>query len=476
MSKGGTESVAGNRLSQELQSRVPHVFVILFCVIVLAAVATWLVPAGEYDRAPDANGRMIAVAGSYHQTDSSPAGFMSIFQSIYTGMTQAADIIFYIFLVGGSFGILRATNVIEGAVGSVSQKLAGREKLIIPVLMIFFALGGAMLGLAEETIPYITILVPVVMKLGFDSLTGAAIVLVGTTAGFTSAFMNPFTVGVAQGIAQLPMFSGAGYRMIIWVVFVTVSIWYVMRHADRVKKDPTKSPMYSADLAAVQETAAAGHDTRLTGSQKVVLLILLATIVTLAVGVSKFEWGLTQIAGLFLLMGILMGLVSRMRVNDIAEAFIEGCRTLVMGALVVGVARGILVVLQDGKIMDTILYGLASAVSTLPSSLTAIGMYLVQCLINYIVPSGSGQAALTMPIMAPLGDLVGVTRQTAVLAFQLGDGISNIFTPTSGYFMAGLALAGISWVKWAKWILPLIIIQYVLGAVFVTIAHLIGYA
>ncbi|KQL45995.1 YfcC family protein [Brevibacillus choshinensis] len=456
-------------------SRVPHVFVILFSVILLAAIATYVVTPGEYDRAEDANGRMIAVDGSYHSVEAERAGFMDVFQSIYTGMNEASDIIFYIFIVGGSFGILRSTNVIEGAVGSISQRMAGREKLIIPVLMVFFALGGAMLGLAEETIPYITILVPLMLRLGFDSMTGAAIVLLGTSAGFASAFMNPFTVGVAQGIAQIPVFSGLGLRLVMWVVFVGVSIWFVMRYADKVKKDPKSSITYDSDLTMKEKQPQTEQFTGLTGRQKLVLTILLATLVVLAIGVSKLGWYLTEIAGLFLLMGILMGIVSKLSLNNIAEAFIEGCRTLVMGALVVGVARGILVILQDGKIMDTILYGLANAVGSLPSGLTAIGMYIVQCLISYIIPSGSGQAAVTMPIMAPLGDLVGVTRQTAVLAFQLGDGISNIFTPTSGYFMAGLALAGVSWVKWAKWILPLIIGHYLLGALFVTIAHLIGY-
>ncbi|GED33413.1 YfcC family protein [Brevibacillus centrosporus] len=458
-----------------MASRVPHVFVILFSVILLAAIATYVVTPGEYDRAEDANGRMIAVDGSYHPVEADRAGFMDVFQAVYTGMTGAADIIFYIFIVGGSFGILRSTNVIEGAVGSISKRMAGREKLIIPVLMVFFALGGAMLGLAEETIPYITILVPLMLRLGFDSMTGAAVVLLGTSAGFASAFMNPFTVGVAQGIAQIPVFSGLGLRLIMWVVFVGVSIWFVMRYADKVKKDPKSSITYDSDLTLKEKQSPTEQFVGLTGRQKLVLTILLATLVVLAIGVSKLGWYLTEIAGLFLLMGVLMGIVSKLSLNDIAEAFIEGCRTLVMGALVVGVARGILVVLQDGKIMDTILYGLANAVGSLPTSLTAIGMYIVQCLISYIIPSGSGQAAVTMPIMAPLGDLVGVTRQTAVLAFQLGDGISNIFTPTSGYFMAGLALAGVSWVKWAKWLLPLIICHYILGAVFVTIAHLIGY-
>ncbi|WP_421617534.1 YfcC family protein [Brevibacillus sp. TJ4] len=458
-----------------MASRVPHVFVILFSVILLAALATYIVTPGEYDRAADANGRMIAVDGSYHPVEAENIGFMSVFESIYTGMVAASDIIFYIFVVGGSFGILLSTNVVQGAVGSISQKMEGREKLIIPVLMIFFALSGAMLGLAEETIAYITILIPLMLRLGFDSMTGAAIVLVGTSVGFTTAFMNPFTVGVAQGIAELPLFSGMGFRIIMWAVFLVISIWYVMRYASKIKKNPEASHTFESDRALKDAENGEQQVASLSGRQKLVLFILLAAIVMLAVGVTQWGWYLKEIAGLFLLMGILAGIAGKLSFNQIAESFIEGCRTIVMGALVVGVARGILVILEDGKILDTILYGLANAVGTLPAALTAIGMYIVQALANFIIPSGSGQAAVTMPIMAPLGDLVGVTRQTAVLAFQLGDGISNIFTPTSGYFMAGLALAGISWIKWVKWIWPLILIHYTLGAVFVTIAHIIGY-
>lgn len=454
--------------------KVPHVFVILFSVIILAAIMTYLVPAGEYERIENDQGRTIVVDGSYQAVENTPVSFLDIFESIHKGMVSSASIIFYIFIVGGAFGILRASGAIEGAVHSISGKLKGKEHFLIPVLMIFFSLSGAMLGLAEETIPYITIIVPLVIMVGFDSMVGAAIVLLGTSAGFTAAFMNPFTVGVAQGIAEIPIFSGMLLRIIFWVIFLGVSIWYVMRYAKKVKKNPESSLVY-LESKEVFGTLEGQGIVAFTSRHKAAFVVLLISLITLAVGVIKFGWYLTEIAGLFILMGIAIGLVSKMSFSKMAESFINGCQTLVLGALVVGVAYGILVILQEGNIMDSILYGLASAVSSLPSQLSAIGMYIVQCLINYIVPSGSGQAALTMPIMTPLSDLVGVTRQTAVLAFQFGDGISNIFTPTSGYFMAGLALAGISWIKWVKWIWPLILIHYSLGALFVLIAHLIGY-
>lgn len=453
--------------------KVPHVFVILFSVIVLSVIATHFITSGEFERVKNEQGRTVVVDGTYKEVASSPAGFMDIFRSIQKGSIEAGNIIFYIFFVGGAFGIFRATGAVEGAVGSISQKIKGRENLVIPVFMTLFALGGAMMGLAEETIPYISIIVPLCLMLGFDSMVGAAIVLLGTGAGFTAAYMNPFTVGVAQGIAELPLFSGLGLRFAFWVIFLSISITYVMIYAKKVQKDPTKSVMGNMPDS---ETCKPGAGmTKMSPEHKRVLIVLVISLVTLAFGVIKFGWYINEIAGLFLLMGVAMGAVAKMSPNRIADSFIEGCRVLVLGALVVGFARAILVVLQDAKAMDTILYGLSSLIQTLPSSLAALGMYISQCLLNFIVPSGSGQAALTMPIMTPLSDLLGVTRQTAVLAFQFGDGISNIFSPTSGYFMAGLALAGISWDKWAKWILPLILIHYSLGAVFITFAHFIGW-
>ena len=451
--------------------KMPHVLVILFSIIILAAIATYIVPAGSYEREVNEQERTVVVDGSYATIEASPASFLSIFEAIHTGMVNSAAIIFYIFIVGGSFGILRASGAIEGAVHNIADKLKSKEMLIIPILMLIFALGGAMLGLAEETIAYMTIIIPLVIMLGYDSMVGAAIVLVGTGAGFTAAFMNPFTVGVAQGIAEIPIFSGMGLRIIFFVIFLSISIFYVMRYAKKIKADPTKSIMYGEVSALKVPEERVDFTTR----HKWAFFVLFLALVGLAIGVIKFGWYLTEIAGLFLLMGIVIGIVTKMTFSEAAEAFIKGCETVVMGALIVGIANAILVVLQNGQIMDTILYGMASAVSNLPPSLTAFGMYIVQCLTNYIVPSGSGQAALTMPIMTPLSDLVGVTRQTAVLAFQFGDGISNIFTPTSGYFMAGLAIAGISWIKWVKWIWPLILIQYSLAAIFVIIAQLINF-
>lgn len=456
---------------QKKKFEFPHVFVILFGIIIVAAVATYFIPAGEYEREVNEAGTETVVDGTYTTVEKTPLGFFDLFQSIHAGMVDGSAIIFFIFIVGGAFGILNATNALQGAFGSLSRILAGRELLLIPITMTAFAVGGATFGMAEETIPFILILVPIALMVGFDSLVGTAMVLVGVYAGFTAAFMNPFTVGVAHGIAGLPTFSGMGVRIIFFVIFLAVSILYVMLYARKIKKDPTKSIVYEDDQKRTDKINLADQPS-MTKRQGLIIVVLLLTIVGLALGVTLEGWYMQEIAGLFFLMGIVIGLIAKMRLNEMAESFLKGCEELVLGALIVGFAYGILVVLQDTNTIDTILYGISSVVAGLPSSMAALGMFATQSMLNFLVPSGSGQAALSMPIMAPLADLLGVHRQTAVLAYQFGDGISNILTPTAGVLMAALALAKISWIKWVKWIWPLILIWYAMGAIFVTIAHM----
>ncbi len=452
--------------------RVPHVYVILLMIIALCIILTHIIPAGQYSRIQLESGRMVVDPNNFSYVEGNPLGLFDFLLAVPKGMAQTAEIIFFIFIVGGSFAIIQATGAIDAGLGKVTKSMSGKEKLIIPIIMFAFSLGGAVFGMAEETLPFIPIMVTLSIALGFDSLVGAGIVLAGAGAGFSGAFMNPFTIGVAQEIAELPLFSGIKYRIICYASFVALTIAWMYIYAGKVKKDPNLSTMHAFD----QTREDAIDITKLeefTVKHKLVLLIVLGTIVMLIFGVTKLGWYIQEISGLFLGMGILAALVGGLGLNGFAKHLVEGMGNLAGGALVVGFARGILVALTDGLIIDTILFTVATGVSKLPSVMAAGGMYIFQCLMNYPIPSGSGQAAATMPIMTPLSDIVGVTRQTAVLAFQFGDGISNIFTPTSGYFMAGLALAKIPWEKWAKWILPLILLQYLLGAILVTIAHVI---
>ncbi|WP_424237031.1 YfcC family protein [Bhargavaea ginsengi] len=450
---------------------VPHPFAILFAVILLTAISTYLIPAGEYERTTNEEGQTLVVEGSYHQIESNPAGFMDIFKAIHAGLTTSAGIVFFIFIVGGAFNVFKETKAIEGAFGSVSGRLEGREMLMIPVFMMFFAIGGATIGMFEEALPFILILVPLAMMMGFDSMTGAAVVMVGVATGFTAAFMNPFTVGVAQGIAELPTFSGMVPRIFFWFAYVTVSILFVMRYAAKVKKNPELSVTYEEDKKRNVDKAAA-LEMKLTRRQGVTLLILLATFIALAYGVIEYGWYIQEISALFIIMAIAIGIVNRMGINGTTMAFVRGCEELIVGALVVGFAYGAVTLLENSSTIDTILYGISGLVSELPTVLAAGAMFVVQAFMNLIVASGSGQAALTMPLMTPLGDLLGVSRQTVVLAFQMGDGITNIFSPTNGLLFAALAMAGISLTKWFKWMAPLFVIQFIMAIIIVTIAHL----
>ncbi len=457
---------------EKKKRRIPHVYVILLAVVAICAILTYIVPAGQYGMMEAASGREVVDPNSFEWVENTPVGLMGYFKAVPDGLVETASIIFFIFIVGGAFAVVNATGAIEAGIGEITRKMQGKERAIIPVIVIVFSLGGAVFGMAEETLPFIPIMVTLAIALGFDSLTGIGMVLAGAGAGFAGAFMNPFTIGVAQGIAELPLFSGMGFRFIGYVVMVSLVIAFLYRYAGKVKHNPELSPMYEFDKTREDKLDLSDIE-EFTPQKKRVLIVVLLTIALLIFGVIQYGWYIQELAALFLGMGIVTALVGGLGFNGFAEELIEGMANIAGGAMVVGFARAILVVLEAGNILDTILYVSSNFLTTLPSSVSALGMYVFQCLLNFIVPSGSGQAAVSMPILAPLSDLVGVTRQTAVLAYQYGDGISNIFTPTSGYFMAGLALAKIPWDKWAKWFAPLLLVEYAFGAIFVFIAHMI---
>ncbi len=454
---------------QKKKFAVPHVYILLLGLILLCSILTYIIPAGAYDMI-EVDGREIVNAETFHKVDQTPVSLMQFLTAVPRGMQEAAQIIFFIFIVGGTMTVVTETRAIEAGMGRLIKALKGASIVIIPVVMFLFSLCGSVFGMAEETIPFIPIFVALCIAMGFDSITGTAIVLCGAGAGFAGAFMNPFTIQVAQGIAELPLLSQTPFRLVMYVCFVLLTMIFVIRYALKIKKRPELSSMYEFDKSR-EDSVDLDELPEFGGKEKAILLVFVAAIALLVFGVIKYGWYMDEIAALFLGMSIIVGFIARMGFNKYATVLGRGMADVASGALVVGFARGILVVLTDGQILHTILYAAATVLGKLPSMISAVGMYIFQCLLNFIVPSGSGQAAVSIPIMAPLGDLVGVTRQTACIAFQLGDGISNIFTPTSGYFMAGLAMAKIPWAKWAKWILPLIGMQYLLGAIFVIIAQ-----
>ncbi len=439
--------------------RVPHTFVLLFGLVAVSALLTHLIPAGRYDRI-EKDGRKIVDPASYHAVEAAPATAADVALAYPRGLLTVADLVMYIFIVGGAFGVVAATGAVDAAIGAVVRAGAGRGPWVIVALMLVFSLGGATLGLAEETLPFIPTLVLLARRLGYDDVTGASIALVGAGAGFSGAFMNPFTVVVGQRIAEVPKFSGMGYRMIVWVVVTAIAIAYVLRWAAKVRVLPSGGP-----------DAAGPHAERPTVRQILVLAIMGVALIAIVAGAMRYDWGLLELSGLFTAVAVVAGLAGGLGANGTAAKFVEGAAGIASGALVVGLARGVLVVFDGAHVTDSILHAMAGVVQHLPAQVTILGIYAVQVALSYVVPSGSGQAALSLPILAPLADLVGVTRQTSVLAYQFGDGFSNIFTPTSGYFMAALDLAGIPWTRWARFMLPLQLLWLGAGFVLLLIAH-----
>ncbi|WP_375088611.1 YfcC family protein [Peribacillus sp. RS7] len=454
------------------KERKINVFVLLLCILAIATLFTYILPAGEYARI-EADGRTTVDASSFKWIDSAPVGMFDMIKAIHTGMVEAGNIIFFLLIIGGFFGVLRATGTVDVLIATMARKLATREKLLIPVVMLFFAVGGSLMGMAEETLAYLPLIIPLALALGFDTITGTAIVIVGVLSGFTTAIMNPFTVGLAQGIAELPMFSGIGLRLILFFIVYIVSVLYIYRHAMKVKKNPSIGiyGKYTKEEAKKLLQSSA----KLTARHKFILGAFLINYIVLAFGVIKFQWYMTEIAALFIVLTIVIGIIGKLSADHIVNSFTNGSAALLGGALIIGVSRAILVVLNEGHIVDPMLHQVAESIQHIPAYLSVAGMYSFQTIIHFILASGTGHAMLTMPIMVPLADLLDITRQTAVLSFSFADGIGNMIFPTATTLMAGLAIAGIPWTKWAKWILPLVLIQYLIGLIAVITAHFIGY-
>jgi len=452
-----------------MKIKIPHTYVLLISLTLLAAILTWVIPAGRYERAVD-RGRTLIDPASFHAVKAQPAGIFEILLAFPKALVEVADIIFYIFIIGGTFGVLNRTGLIQGGIQALVRRIGGRQALIVPILTLVFAVGGGTIGIAEETLVFLPALVLLARSLGYDSLTAGGIALVGANAGFAAAFMNPFTVGVAQGIVGLPLFSGIGFRVVLWTVMTTITVLFLTRYAARVKANPAISLMREFDLK--RETKAPGdEDVLFTRRHVAVLVVTVAALVVLIFGAIRWNWGLLQLSALFFGLAIAAGPIGGLSLDDTARSFIQGAQDMTYAGLVVGLARGSLVILRDANVIDTITHAMAGVVGRWPSSISVVGIYLMQNLLHFIVPSGSGQAAVSMPILAPLGDLVGITRQTNVLAYQLGNGLTNVFIPTQGYFMAALGILKIPWEKWVRWLLPLLLIWLAVGMAAVIIAQ-----
>ena len=455
--------------------RIPHTFTIVFALIVFAAVLTWVVPAGEFVRETiDVNGssREVVVNNSFHYTERAPQTWQ-VFSALFNGFVDKADIIIFILMVGGAFWILNNSHAIDVGVMAFLRwvkrlsrykiiKKLGVENIIITLVMLLFSLFGAVFGMSEETIAFVVVFIPLAIQMGYDSIVGVCMCYVAAHVGYAGAMLNPFTIGIAQGIADLPLFSGLEYRLFCWVVLTIVGIAFVLWYARRVKARPESSPVYKLD-DYWRSRMESSEESRLTVRQILILVLFFVTIVALVVGVLKFGWYIEEISALFLAMGILAGIIDRQGADDIAKLFLAGCKDILSAALVVGLASGIIFILKDGCVIDTILYGLTRSLAQVGDVVSLGAMYVFQTLLNVVMPSGSAKAALTMPIMAQFADLIDVSRQTTVLAFQFGDGFTNMLTPTSGVLIGVLGMARIPYGTWLKWVWKFIVALIVLG-------------
>ena len=463
-------------MEKQKRSRIPHTFVTLIAFTIVMAILTYVLPAGQFERT-EVNGRTVVIPNSYTVVDSNPQGLFDVLKSIPTGMTETADIIFFLFIVGGAFQLITDSGMISSGISLLVKKLQGKEKWVIPILILVFGILGSTMGLSEETIVFIPIGVALALALGYDALVGLGMISLGAAIGFFAGFMNPFSVGVAQEIAELPLFSGVGFRVIILAVLWIVTSAYLMRYAEKVKKNPENSLLYNRKKGTHVTEGTINFDDLppFTKRHLATLLVFVGGFAIIGYGVFQYGWFIVEIGSVFLGMGILTGFISRMRPSEIAESFVVGAKEMVFAGLVVGVARSILVIMENGLIIDTLINGLSSLISSLPDSLAVVGMYLTQIVVNFFIPSGSGQAAATMPVMIPLADTLGITRQTAVLAFQFGDGFMDSIIPTSGVLMAQLSIAKVTYDTWIKFIGKLMLIWLAIGLMFLLIANAIQY-
>ncbi|CDZ99125.1 hypothetical protein BN1048_00247 [Jeotgalicoccus saudimassiliensis] len=470
---GESTNVKG-KSTKDISQKFPHTYAILLFIVILGAALSYIIPAGEFDR-QEVDDRVEVVSGSFHGVEQSPVSFMELVMAIPTGLNEASSIIFYIFLIGGAFGVIRATGAIEAIIQKVMNNVQKNEMLLIPVIMTVFSILGFTTGMAEETIIFVPIGIMLAVALGYDALVGTAMVTLGAAAGFVGGMFNPFTVGIAHGIAELPIFSGWGFRTVVYLAVLTAGILYVMSYAKKVKKDPTRSIVYNESQNGQLNFVEGEIEYKKLTKRHIVIVILFALTIAINVyGIFVHGWFLTELAANFFAVGIIIGFVGGLKLNAIFDAFIDGMKIVVYGAIIVGFARAILVVLESGLIIDTIIYSMSSVLDYIPNSLTALGMLAVQVIINFFIPSGSGQAMTTMPVMVPLSDLQNIPRQVAVLAYQYGDAITNSIIPTSASLMGVLAVAGIPYIKWVKFVWKLVIIWLIIAAAALVVATLIN--
>ena len=436
------------------------IYVVLSVLIAVAALLTWVIPAGRYERTVLPDGREAVVPGSYQTIERSPAGFWEVVTAIPDGLADAASVVFLVFLVAGSVGVMRRAGILDLGVHRLTAATGRRVELLIPALMFAFSAVSGAVGMPELSIAYLPIVQPLLVRLGCGPVTGTAVALLPTTLGAAFGVTVPATVGIGHLLADLPMYSGASYRFVFFLIVQTAAAVFVVLRARReiARRNARRDPAEAGPSASVEPAPAASADAAqaaFSTRQRLAGVVALVLFVAFVVSVLALGLGFEEIGGAFIAMAVVVSLIAGRGPNQICADFNDAFREILVGALVCGVARGVSVVMTEGMVMDTVVHGAALLVSSLPPALTAVGVLLGQTAFNFLVPSGSGQALITLPILVPVADLAGVTRQVVVLATQWGDGITNVIFPTSGYFMATLLMARVGLLQWIRYYLPL---------------------
>ncbi|MGI8314811.1 putative basic amino acid antiporter YfcC [Halobacillus mangrovi] len=489
--------------------QMPHTYVIIFFVVLFAALLTYLVPAGmfetkevTYEHSGAEESRTVLIPESFTTAEEGaregtslfePGGGAGLLNYVFEGLVSgdkwgsAVGVVAFILIIGGAFGIIMRTRAVEEGILSVIDRTKGREVLIIPVMFFLFSLGGAVFGMGEEAIAFAMILVPLVIALGYDAITGIMITYVATQIGFGTSWMNPFGVAIAQGVSDVPVLSGTPFRMTMWLVFTAVGTFYTWKYASKIRRDPTQSLSYESDQYFRDDFDHKEMKVNFRTGHMLVILTVVLGVAWIIWGVVQHAYYIPEIASQFFTIGLVAGIIgvlfrlNNMKVNDIAEGFAQGAKDLLPAALVVGMAKGIVIILggddpTSASVLNTILHSAGQLFEGVPEVISAWFMFVFQSIFNFFVVSGSGQAALTMPLMAPLADIAGVTRQVAVLAFQLGDGLTNIIVPTSAALMGTLGAARLDWGKWFAFIIKFQLLLFGLASVFIIAAVLINFS
>ena len=444
-------------------SRFPHPLTLLVACILLAAALSWVLPAGEYQRREDAaTGRSVVVPGSYARVEAAPVGPFQAMVAVPRGMISAASVIFYVFLVGGAFAVVERTGALGRLVNSLASALEGRGLLVIPVAGLAFATGGVLIQMQEELIAFVPVLLLLTSRLGFNPMVAVAMSLGASAVGASFSPINPFQVGIAQKVARLDLLSGWQFRMAFLIPALAIWIAGTMLYARRTRVTPPDS----SPATVAGGGAGARHGT--------VLVVVLLAFLAFVVGVLRFQWDFDQLAAVFFVMGIAAGLIGGLRLGGTVDAFVEGLRSMTFAALLIGFARGIYVVLEEGRIVDTIVHAIFTSISALPVTASALAMMGAQAVIHVPVPSTSGQAVLTLPLLVPLSDLIGLSRQVTVLAYQYGAGLCELLTPTNGALMAMLAACGVPYEQWIRFAVPVLGALAALAAAGIGIAVVVG--